>query len=281
MEIRHHYFTTNDGVRLHYTQAGENNERAMVCVHGWAQSADSFKFQLQGLGDRYRMIALDLRGHGESEKSSYGYSMFRLAKDVHDLLHALNLNDVILVGHSMGCAVAWAYWTLFRSERLEKFVFVDEMAAVAGNPFWTEEEKLQKGPIFGLESLYKTYGDLIGPNGKEASAAFVAPMFTETCPPELLERALVESAKLPVKTSAALLLNHCLIDWTDEIRTITLPTLVVNGEDSHVPPPASAWIAEAIPGARLETFLMNESARHFMFLENPEKFNTILAEFAG
>ena len=277
--VEHKHLTTNDGVRLHYAAAGPENAQQVVFVHGWAQSADSFRFQLEGLGDRYRMIALDLRGHGESEKPPFGNSMFRFAKDLHDLLVELDLNDIVLVGHSMGCAVLWGYWTLFRDERLKKLVLIDEMASVSANPIWTDEQKVQKGPIYDQETLYATYAAMMGPDGEAASAGSVGPLFTAECAPEILEQALVESAKSPVKLSAQIFLNHCLIDWIEEIETTNLPTLVVNGEDSHVPPPSTEWIAETIPGAELVTFTMPERAEHFMFLENPTRFNQVLADF--
>lgn len=276
---KHSTFKTNDGVTLHYAQSGENNQQAIVCVHGWAQSADSFKFQVEGLGAKYNVIALDMRGHGESEAPTYGYSMFRMAKDVHDLLETLDLQDVIFMGHSMGCAVAWAYWTLFQAERLSKFILIDEMAAVAANPLWTEAELLQKGPIFDQTSMYQTYADMIGPNGVEASAAFVGPMFTDACDPEILATAMAESAKSPLLVSAKIFLNHCLIDWTDEIQTINIPTLVINGLDSHVPETSTIWVANAIPGSKLVSFKMEERAKHFMFLENPTKFNAVVTDF--
>src|SRR3979409_593776 len=64
------YFRTNDGVRLHYLEAGAG--KPLVLIHGLSQTAEQFKFQIEGLADRYRVIALDLRGHGESEKPNFG-----------------------------------------------------------------------------------------------------------------------------------------------------------------------------------------------------------------
>ena len=69
---------------------------------------------------------MDLRGHGESGKPSYGYRISRLAMDVKQLLDALELEDVTLLGWSMGCSVVWSYWDLFRGHRLSKLILVDE-----------------------------------------------------------------------------------------------------------------------------------------------------------
>jgi len=99
MKESHKFFTTNDNVKLHYIEAGEKNEKTIVMIHGWAQSADSFKNQVSGLSEKYHIYALDLRGHGESEKPEEGYRVFRLAKDVHDFIAGLDLNNVVILGH--------------------------------------------------------------------------------------------------------------------------------------------------------------------------------------
>ena len=99
------WFTTNDGVKLHYLEAGSGNP--LVMIPGWSQSAMEFKYQLTGLSDKYHVYALDMRGHGESAKPNHGYRIQRLSADVHDFLVANNLGGVTLAGHSMGCSVIW------------------------------------------------------------------------------------------------------------------------------------------------------------------------------
>ena len=74
--------TTSDGVNLHYLEAGSG--KPILMIPGWSQTAEQFKYQLSGLSDRYRVIAIDMRGHGESDKPEFGYKISRLAKDTHD-----------------------------------------------------------------------------------------------------------------------------------------------------------------------------------------------------
>jgi len=104
-------FTTSDGVRLHYIEAGTGD--VLVMIPGWSQTAAQFKHQIAGLSDRYRVIALDMRGHGDSDKPTHGYRIHRLSADVHEFIVANNLKNVTLAGHSMGCSVIWGYWELF------------------------------------------------------------------------------------------------------------------------------------------------------------------------
>ena len=72
---------TSDGVRLNLIEAGEGE--VLLLLPGWSQSAALFRHQLEGLSDRYRVIALDWRGHGDSEKIETGYRISRLAMDLH------------------------------------------------------------------------------------------------------------------------------------------------------------------------------------------------------
>ncbi|MCY7284603.1 MAG: alpha/beta hydrolase [Cyanobacteria bacterium CAN_BIN43] len=72
------------------------------------------------------MVAVDLRGHGESEKVSFGYRIARLSKDVHELIVALQLEKPHLLGHSMGCSIIWSYLDLFGFDEIDRLVLVDQ-----------------------------------------------------------------------------------------------------------------------------------------------------------
>lgn len=97
----------------------------------------------------------------------------------------------------------------------------------------------------------KMYAEFLGPNGVEVADGFVAPMCMDDVKPELLQKLLEESHKIPIDKAAELFLDHCLICWKDVIPTIKLPTLVINGRISHVPYRSTEWIASVIPGAKL------------------------------
>jgi pimeloyl-ACP methyl ester carboxylesterase len=272
--------TTNDGVRLHYAEAGSG--RPLVMIPGWSQSAAQFKHQLAGLSDRYRVIALDMRGHGESEKPAHGYRIARLAKDVHDALAALDLDEVTLMGHSMGCSVIWSYWDLFGAERLAKLVLVDQMPFITSNPAWSEEEKEAAGPHMNAEGLYTLINALAGPEGVETTRSFVSGgMFTSAMPDDEKAWVVEENLKLPRRHAATLVYNHATQDWRDLIPRIDIPTLIVSGRVSLVPWKSQVWIHERIAGSRLEIFEEAEGGQHFMFMENPAKFNRLVADFIG
>ena len=273
------HVTTSDGVRLHYREAGSGP--VLLMIPGWSQSAAEFKHQIGGLSDRYRVIAVDMRGHGESEKPAHGYKIARLAKDVRDVIHALDLHDVNILGHSMGCSVIWSYWELFGPERLAKILLIDQMPMVAGNPGWSEQEQTDAGAIFTPQSLYDTINALAGPDGEETTQGFIAGMVTSAMAADELAWMVEQNLRMPRPHAATLLFNHATQDWRDLIPRIDLPTLVVGGRTSLVPWRSVAWTHAQIQGSRLEIFEEEEGGQHFMFLEAPDKFNALVAEFIG
>lgn len=272
-------FVTNDGVTLRYHEAGAG--RPLVMIPGWSQSAQQFKYQLEGLADRYRVLAVDMRGHGDSDKPSYGYRISRMAKDVYELLAHLDLQDVTILGHSMGSSIIWSYCDLFGPERLARLIIADQAPAVMVNPDWSEEEKLAAGAIFTAESLLGTCSALAGPDGATVTAGFIGGMVTGACPPETTAWMVERNMLMPRAYAAALLLNHCMQDWRDVIRRINLPTLIVGGRVSIFPWQSQEWIAQQIPGARVEIFEEEEGGQHFAFVEGYPRFNQLVADFIG
>jgi non-heme chloroperoxidase len=117
-------FLTLDGVQLSYIRQGRG--RPIVLLHGLSQCAEGFKHQIGPLSAQYDVIAVDQRSHGESQKVSYGLKISRLARDLYELLTDLDLNEVVLLGHSMGSSVIWCYIDLFGPQRLSKIILVDQ-----------------------------------------------------------------------------------------------------------------------------------------------------------
>src|SRR5262245_13915469 len=87
--MEHRRVKTSDDVLLHYVEAGSGDP--LIMIPGWSQSAAEFRHQFESLAALRRVIALDMRGHGESEKPSNGYCVERLAKDMFDVIGALRL----------------------------------------------------------------------------------------------------------------------------------------------------------------------------------------------
>ena len=273
------YVATSDGVKLHYVEAGTG--QTLLMLHSWSGNVEQFKHQIEGLSGKYHCIAIDMRGHGDSEKPDYGYKIQRLAKDVYDVFNALDLNDVTLLGHSMGCSVAWCYWDLFGSERVRRLILVDEPPVLTSNPAWSEAELEASGAVFDTDAVVGFCNTLAGPEGEAATREIFGGLFTKTMDAEEKDRLVDSFLKLPLKHSSTLFFNHSAQDWRDVIPRINVPTLVVGGRVSIVPWKSQEWISSQIPGSQLEIFEEEEGGNHFLFVEQPNKFNRIVSEFIG
>lgn len=274
------FYTLADGTKLHYLEAGRG--KPVVLIPGWSQTAAMFEGQLEGLSSRYRVIALDMRGHGESSKPAGGYRMAQLAQDTHEFLEGMGLRDVALGGHSMGASVMWSYWDHYGADRLSHMIVIDQATTGVAWPGWSDEEKAVTGALFTPETLYGTAAGLAGPDGVKTTEGFVRNVFfTKAYPTDKLDWVLQENLKFPRAQAAKLLVDHCCQDWRDVIQTIDIPTLVFGGTKSFFTPRSQQWIASQIPGAQVHIYEEAEGGSHFMFMENPEKFNRQVIEFLG
>ena len=270
-------------INLHYVEQGQG--QPLVLVHGWSQSTKCFAKQLAGLSDRYRVIAVDMRGHGESPKPLHGYRVARLAEDLHEFLTQHDLHNVALGGHSMGASVIWSYLEQFGAERLAKLIFIDQAPLVTNGMGLTGAALAAAGCSFTPTSLYEI-AQAIATNREATLKGLRTAFFSDAVSDADFTIAVGESLKVPAECAARLLIDHASQDWRDVIQQVIpslhLPSLVFGGEWASIfPPQAAAWIAAQIPGAELSIFSREEGGSHFMFWENPEKFNAVLRRFLG
>lgn len=278
-EIRRQRLTTSDGVGLNLLEAGSG--APLLLIPGWSQTAAMFRHQLDGLSDRYRVMALDLRGHGESDKPTHGYRVSRLACDLHEVLEALGLDSLAVLGHSMGNAVLWSHFELFGRDRFSKLVIAEQPPTLLARPGWSAEARDRAGCITDGAELGRNCDALIGADSRNFSAAFVEGMLSPGVSPADRRFIVEENLRMPRMAAAALLQDTAMADWRDLIPRIDIPTLIIAGRASVVPFASQEWIQSQIPGAQLEGFAAEEGGSHFMFWENPEKFNRVVAEFLG
>jgi non-heme chloroperoxidase len=264
---------TNDGVRLFYQDAGSG--RPLIIAPGIAQTASMFVHQVEGLRDRYRVIVYDHRGHGESARPPHGYRIARLAKDLDDLLDALGLDDVTLLGWSMGCSVAWSYYDLFGPKRLSRLILVDGTVFMCRTPEMTKQDVADTGAVWDAAGAVAAAGALRG-DPEATVRPFVSSFLTEKYADE--DWFVGEALKMPAEAAAALLFDQAFGDWRDVAARITIPTLIIGASRSHVPLSVHEWLQHAIPGAKLA--VMRDRA-HLMFYEEPDTFNELVADFIG
>ena len=273
------FIHTDDDVSLRYTVRGAG--RPVVFVHGWQGAAEQWRAGGASAGRRLpRRCSMTSGVTVAPMMPPPGWTVHRLAYDLAQLLEQLALTDAVLVGHSMGCSVIWAYLELFGAARLERLVLVDQAPAMVVDPVWDERTIGRAGAIFTDRELHALCHSLADPESREQTVrTIVGGMLTPAAPSALKERVVACAMRVDGSFAAALLRNHAHQDWRRQIGRIDIPTLVVAGRASVVPWTAAEWIAHKIRGARLEIFEPDEGGSHLLALENPARFNRLLSEF--
>lgn len=253
---------------------------ALIMIPGWSQSAAEFGRNIEELSNGRRVIALDMRGHGESDKPEGGYRVQRLAKDLDEVIDALGLKSVDVLGHSMGSSVVWSYLDLFGPAKLRKFIVVDQAPMAAALPAWSKAERLRYGCLFPDPLAVAARCDVVRAAGTAAETKeLIRGMFTAAVSEADLDFIAAENVKMPRAHAADLLFDHCLNDWRDVIGANRLPTLVIGGRNSIFPAESQEWIASVNPNAKASIYEGEEGGGHFMFYENPKRFNREVGEF--
>ncbi|MFE9330358.1 alpha/beta fold hydrolase [Streptomyces sp. NPDC006925] len=275
--VRSGFAATDDGVRLHYLEAGSGPD--LLLVPGWSQTAAQWRHQIADFARTHHVVAVDHRGHGRSDKPDHGYRIARLTTDIHQLMRSLELDDVVWVAHSMGCALAWSYWELFGGTGLARLVLFDEPAVLISQPYWPAELAPRLGALYGLGQITDVVAQLRDPraDAEALTAGFLDAMWTPAAPEEDRRWVLAQNLLLPREYAGRLLLDNVMQDWRDVLPRITVPTLVMGGAQSVIPTAAARSVASAVPGATLR--ILDRRGSHFAFWENPAAFNREVRAF--
>ncbi len=266
------------GLSIHALEAGEGHP--LIMIPGWSQSAAEFGRNIPELAKGRRVIALDMRGHGESGKPEGGYRIQRLAKDLAEIVDVLGLTSADVLGHSMGASIIWSYLDLFGPAKLRKLVIVDQAPMVAALPKWTGDDRRRYGCLLpDVQSVAGFCDRVRETESVDGTMGILRGMFTEAMPEADLRWIAGENLKMPRGAAADLLFDHCLNDWRDVIASTRLPALVVGGRKSIFPAESQQWIASVNPRAKAVIFEADEGGAHFMFYENAPRFNREVAAF--
>lgn len=273
--------TTLDGVAIRYLSAGSTANPVLLLIPGWAQTAIQWRKQISYFSAKYRVIAIDNRGFGDSDKPEWGYRITRLAADLNEVILQLDLKDAILCGHSMGCSIIWAHWDTFTSSRsrISRLILVDQSPCITIDPAWEEGVANSLGAIFTPSTALEMGNSLRGAEASEYAAGFLRSLFSPSLSEEDFVWLKLQWSKMNLSNAGKLLVNHAAEDWRDVIPTITVPTLVVGAEGSVFGINSARWIASQISNSTLEIFKEDESGSHFMFWENDAKFNEVVEKF--
>ena len=277
---RHHLFASADGGQLHAVEHGRSDAKPIVLLHGVNLAAALYNHALVDLGDRFRVIALDWRGHGRSRPGRDGYGVGQLGNDVATLLEHFDLTDAVVLGHSMG-GMGLGRFAVdhpgIRSSRVSGLVFCDTAAFDVGHL-----PRILRSLQPQLASLSARRPQLIGkiqqaPRGDLAYAANRFVFGKNPDPIAVEQHRLMLDAMSPVAMTNSLLplLSH---DLRSSLPSVTTASLVMVGSDDRLTPPSQAEdLLRLLPNARLHTF---PDVGHVPMLERREEFAQVLAAFA-
>lgn len=262
------------GVRLHYLESGPAGAPPLLLIHGFGDNAFTWDGWTKRLSANYRVIAVDLPGHGLSEApADFPADPTRYADVVDAFLGRLGLAHVAVAGNSLGGAVAWQL-ALRHPERVGRLILVD----AAGWP----TETLKNPPLAFRIMRYKAGRDLLAsidnmPLIRQGLAADVVNKGVLTEP--FIKR-WADLQRLPGHRTILMSLRPGTIAASKEtLAAIRVPTLILWGaEDRIIAPDSARKFADAIPGSRL---IVYPRAGHLPQLEVPERSAADVAAFLG
>ena len=251
-------FRTSDGVRLHVIDAGPRNAPTIVFVPGWTMPAWIFGPQLEHFARRYRVVALDPRGQGDSEVPATGYDYRRRGQDVGELIAALGNKPVVLVGWSLGVLDSLAYAQQSGDFAIAGLVLIDNSVGEEPAPV------ASRAPRVAAPRLPR----------EETMRRFVAGMFRTPPGPDYL-RQLTDYALRTPPGPAAQLVNYQVPRsfWRDALYSVRKPVLYV------VRPRFAAQAANVESNDPLAEISVFPTARHALFVDQAARFNALLDSF--
>jgi pimeloyl-ACP methyl ester carboxylesterase len=250
-------YATLDGVRIHYQNYGKGGE-ALVLIHGWTCNLDYWRDQVPDFAKRNRVIALDLPGHGQSDKPEIAYSMDLFAKAVDAVMRDAKVERGVLVGHSMGTPIARQFYRKYPQKTLA-IVIVDGGLRPFG------DKQMRDGFVAAFRA----------PNYKEAGQQMFAGMAGPNLPAETQERIKTSFLNTPqhVLVSAMEGMNDDSIYGPDKMN---VPVLAILAKSPFWPTDTEEFFRGIAPNL---DFQMWEGVGHFLMMEKPKQFNEAVIVF--
>ena len=267
------FFRTSDEAVIYYEVDGEG--QPLLLVHGWSCSSKFFQRNVPVLKKHFKVVTLDLRGHGQSSKGLHGYVLSRLAQDIRELIIELKLENVILMGWSLGGPTPLSYWQQFKSNSKLAGLGLIDMTAF---PFSDGEWNSHSLRNHNAEGFNVMVNNLL--NHREAFFnAFINGMFYHATQPTGTEWVNDECLKLPPYIGIALYSDYIYSDFTNVLPTITIPTVVFSANSKIFVESIKQgqYMAAQIPNGECVPFYQSG---HMLFYEEAEKFNNTVIEFA-
>ncbi|WCE05696.1 alpha/beta hydrolase [Pseudoxanthomonas sp. JBR18] len=269
--------TTRDSTRIFYKDWGPKEAQPIVFHHGWPLSADDWDNQmLFFLAQGYRVIAHDRRGHGRSDQTDSGNDMDTYAADVFDLAKALDLHNAVHIGHSTGGGEVARYVARAEAGRVAKAVLLG-----AVTPIMLQTQANPEGlPM----SVFDGFRSALQANRAQFFTDVPAgPFYGFNRQGANVSQGLINNWWRQGMAGGAKAHYDCIAafsetDFTEDLKALNLPVLVMHGEDDQIVPIADSALKaiKLLPQGTLKTY---PGLPHGMFATHPELINTDLLAF--
>lgn len=262
MPVQHHHFTTSDGVRLHYIEAGQG-KKTIVLIPGWLMPAAVFEKQFESLSASYRVLALDPRSQGLSEVTKRSHAPKRRIQDIAEFLKAAQVKEYILAGWSLGVLESLDFVANYTPTGLRGLILIDNSVG-EGRP-----------PASRRSNFAQTMNDPV--KREQYMRTFSKDIYRKP-PPPMLAKAVLDSALQAPPEVAIQLLNqpYPRTYWSETLHKQKVPVLYA----------IRPWLKEqgdALQKKRargLITVEMFDKAGHALFVDEAESFNQAVLKFS-
>lgn len=264
---------TADGTTLYFKDWGTG--KPVLFSHGWPLDGDMWDSQLNFLAERgYRVIAFDRRGFGRSDQPWTGYDYDTFASDINDLITSLDLQDVTLVGFSMGGGDVTRYIGRYGSSRVAGLVLLG-----AVTPIFGQAEDYPQGVD---HSVFDGIKEGLRKDRAQFISDFAAPFYGTNAGQTVSEGVLTQTLNIALLASLKSTLD-CVTafsqtDFRPDMAKIDVPTLVIHGSNDQIVPfeTTGKVAAEMIVGAELKVY---DNAPHGFAVTHQDQLNEDLLTF--
>lgn len=265
------HFKRPDGTEIHYISLGEGST-TLVFLHGWTASVREWLPFASELAENHRVVSWDARGHGAHEYSAENeISLPSMADDLDAMLTQLDINDAVLIGHSMGALTSWEYIRRHGCQRLKGLCVVDQSPKLVTDSDW------QHGVYsnFCSDTNHAFLGRLTE-NFAEAVLELIAFGKNRRSRENYEQNSRgFQQMRSYLEKQPAALLTRCWDsitqqDYRETVKGISLPTLLIYGDESQFySAELQQWINQAIKGSELHIY---ENSDHSPHLWHKERF---------
>jgi len=254
-------FFDHDGCSLHYEEYGRG--APVLLVHGLGSSCQDWEYQIPALSACYRVIAVDMRGHGRSDKPRERYSIPAFSADIQALLEHLDPGPVHYVGLSMGGMIGFQL-AVDRPDLLKTLTIVNsapEVKIKSATDLWQYAKRWTLARLVSMQTIGKGLGNNLFPRPEQS---------------DLRHKIALRWAQNDKR--AYLASFDAIVGWgvQQRLSRISCPTLIVTADKDYTPVQLKADYVRLIPDARLQIIA---DSRHATPLDQPDEFNQVLLAF--